>query len=139
MEGTLHDIMFSRISCVLKRYEHKYGANKTVFLPPYQLTSAAVTSLVEVWGLVSDLSDDRISQLQAMLNTCIAQVLSRLQASHAVLDIKWEDEDYAMSDQGIPEPTNRGALKIAKTINSKTLSLAESRVPLRIPLCSQVY
>jgi len=102
----------SRINAAMDRYAQLYP--KVVYLPPYAIGKDGARSLLEVWGMPS--SEGCVNFAQTRLNSVRNLTLNLI--THEKIDIDWAEEDSAVSDQGVPEPTQSGANRIANAIRA---------------------
>lgn len=112
-ESSIATLLASRINAAMDRYAKLYP--KVVYLPPYTIGKDEARSLLEVWGLPS--SDSFVELAQTRLNSVRDLTLDLI--THEKINIDWADEDSAVSDQGVPEPTQSGANRIADAIHAE--------------------
>lgn len=106
-ELSIATLLASRINAAMDRYAKLYP--RVVYLPPYGMNKDGARSLLEFWGL--PVSESIVNFAQTRLNSVRRLTLDLI--THEKIDIDWADEDSAVSDQGVPEPTQRGANRIA--------------------------
>lgn len=114
--GTLEEAISERVLKVLRKYRDEYQSATIFYVRPYNLTHAMVKALVEKHV---DLTAKSMEATLALLNDTIEGVVKKiLDAGFRVIDAEWRAEDVSVSPWGIPEPTTKGARRLAEAIHA---------------------
>tara|TARA_B100001741_G_scaffold313714_1_gene321319 strand:+ start:710 stop:4036 length:3327 start_codon:yes stop_codon:yes gene_type:complete len=96
-----------RIIKVLDKYKTTYPDATITYVKPYYMTEAMHKAM-----------DNRFQTgvTFEVLNRVLDKVIHKIRNKYYILEPGWGDEDVAISEYGIPEPTTKGALLLAEKI-----------------------
>jgi hypothetical protein len=87
---------------------------------PYPLTVAMVHALASRVSREIGVNIPVPTDMHEALNSVTTGVVKQVRkARFCVIDPGWTDEDVAISQHGIPEPTTRGAQRLADAIRAQ--------------------
>lgn len=114
LAGQLQDTISARVLEVLTTYREKYPTADVCYVKPYPLTVAMVDALASRVNIPTEVIPTNMHETLNSVTTGVVEQVRK--AGFCVIDPGWTDEDVAISQHGIPEPTTQGAQRLADAI-----------------------